>query len=175
MFRLPGWIGPLAAAVAVAACSPALDWREFVPEGTDLHVTFPCRADRHARMVVLAGAKVRMEMLVCTAGDSTYAVSFSDVADPARVGAMLAEWRGAVTANVQGVAPDPAPIQVKGMTPNEQAVRVVIAGRLPDGAPVQEHAAFFARGLKVYSATVIGARPAAQSVETFFSGLAFAS
>jgi hypothetical protein len=59
------------------------------------------------------------------------------------------------------------------MTPNDQAGRMVISGRLPDGAAVQEHAVFFVRGLRVYSATLIGARPAPQAVEIFFSGLKF--
>jgi len=166
------WIA-LLAATASAACSPTLDWREFVPEGSGLGVTFPCRTDRHARPVVIAGAKVQMEMIVCSAGDATYAVSFFDVADPAQVTATLHEWREVALRNVQGVAPQMQLIQIKGMTPNDQAGRLVVAGRLPDGSAVQEHAAFFAHGLRVYSATVIGAKPPAQAVEVFFSGLKF--
>jgi hypothetical protein len=168
----PRWIAALAMA-ASAACSPTLDWREFVPDGSELGMTFPCRTDRHARPVVLAGATVQMQMLVCSAGDATWAVSFFDVADPARVSATLAEWRASTVANVQGVAAPPVPVQIKGMTPNEQAVRVTAAGKLPDGAAVQEHAAFFVRGLRVYSATVIGTKPPPQAVEVFFAGLKF--
>ena len=59
------------------------------------------------------------------------------------------------------------------MTPNDQAGRMVVSGRLPDGAAVQEHALFFVRGLRVYSATVIGAKPVPQAVEIFFGGLRF--
>lgn len=169
----PRWIAALALAVSGAACSPTLDWREFVPEGSELGMTFPCRTDRHARPVMLAGATVQMQMLVCSAGDATWAVSFFDVTDPARVSATLAEWRASAVANVQGAAAPPVPLQVKGMTPNEQAVRVTVAGKLPDGAAIQEHAAFFVRGLRVYSATVIGARPSPQAVEVFFAGLKF--
>ncbi len=166
------WIAALAVA-ASAACSPTLDWREFVPDGSELGMTFPCRTDRHARPVVLAGATVQMQMLVCSAGDATWAVSFFDVADPARVSPTLAEWRASTVANVQGVAAPPVPVQIKGMTPNAQAVRVAVAGKLPDGAAVQEHAAFFVRGLRVYSATVIGAKPPPQAVQVFFAGLKF--
>ncbi|MEP6876247.1 MAG: hypothetical protein ABI887_17975 [Burkholderiales bacterium] len=169
----PRRIAALAVAASSAACSPALDWREFVPEGSELGMTFPCRTDRHARPVVLAGATVQMEMLVCTAGDTTWAVSFFDVADPARVSATLAEWRASAVANVQGVASRSVPLQIQGMTPNEQAVRVTVAGKLPDGVAVQEHAAFFVHGLRVYAATVIGAKPPPQAVEVFFGGLKF--
>jgi hypothetical protein len=165
---------PLVAAM-LGACSPALDWREFVPEGSEISVTFPCRVDRHARPVVMAGASVRMEMLVCTAGDVTYALSFFDATDPTRVSATLAEWRATAVRNVQGAAPELQPLQIKGMTPNDEAVRLSVAGRLPDGAAVREHAVFFVHGLRVYSATVLGANPPQQAVDTFFSGLKFPS
>lgn len=155
------------------ACSPTLDWREFVPDGSELVVTFPCRTDRHARPLMMAGAKVQMEMLVCSAGDATYAVSFFDVTDPARVSSTLGEWRAAAVRNVQGGVVPLSPWQLKGMTPNDQAGRMVVTGRLPDGTTVQEHAVFFVRGLRVYSATVIGAKPVSQAVEIFFGGLKF--
>ncbi len=155
------------------ACSPTLDWREFVPEGSELGVTFPCRTDRHARAVTMAGATVQMEMLVCSAGEATYAVSFFDVADPARVAVTLDEWRATAVRNVQGQAPQFTPWQLKGMTPNDRTGRLTVSGRLPDGAPVQEHAVFFVHGLRVYSATVIGAKPVPQAIDTFFGGLRF--
>jgi hypothetical protein len=171
MTRLATHIAMLAAA-CTAACSPALDWREFVPEGTDIAVSFPCRPDRHARAVTVAGAKVQMQMLACSAADTTFALAFVDVADPARVGATLADLRATAAGNLQAL-PQNAPLQIQGMTPNEQAARVTLAGRLPDGSGVQEHAAFFARGLRVYQATVIGTKPAPQAIDTFIGGLKF--
>ncbi len=161
------------AAVCTTACSPALDWREFVPEGTDISVSFPCRPDRHARAVMVAGTKAQMEMLACNAGDATFALAFVDVVDPARVGATLAALRVTAASNLQGASSQSAPLQIKGMTPNEQAARVTIAGTLPDGAAVHEYAVFFVRGLRVYQATVIGATPAPQVVDTFLDGLKF--
>jgi hypothetical protein len=163
----------LLAVAATAACSPTLDWREFVPAGTDLSVSFPCRPDRQARSVVLAGEKARMEMLACHADGATFAIAFVDVTDPARVGTVLADLRATAVANLQGTAPEVQPLQVKGMTPNPQAARISVAGALPDGAPVQAHAAFFTRGLRIYQATVIGAKPTAFVVDAFVSGLNF--
>lgn len=161
------------AAACSAACSPTLDWREFVPEGTDISVGFPCRPDRQARAVIVAGAKAQMNMLACNAGDATFALAFVDVSDPARVGATLAELRATAASNLQDASTQNAPLQIKGMTPNEQAARVTIAGKLPDGGTVQEHAAFFTRGLRVYQATVIGAKPTPQVVDAFLVGLKF--
>jgi hypothetical protein len=123
--------------------------------------------------VALAGATVQMQMLVCSADDATYALSFVDVADPARVGDTLVELRRIAVGNVQGVKPQVAPLQIRGMTPNAQAARLTVSGRLPDGAAVQEHAAFFVRGRRVYQASVIGAQPAAAAVETFIAALKF--
>jgi hypothetical protein len=166
------WFAVLAAACS-AACTPTLDWREFVPEGSNVGVAFPCRPDRYERAVTIAGGAAQMQMLVCTAAEMTFAVSFLDVADPARVAVVLRELRTVAVRNVNGTAPQLSPLQIKGMTPSEEASRVKVDGKLPDGAVVQEHAAFFAHGLRVYQATVIGANPTPQAVQTFFEGLKF--
>lgn len=161
------------AAMCAAACAPALDWREFVPEGSGISVSFPCRPDRFARPVVLAGVRTQMQMLSCSAADATFALAFADVADPAQLGATLAELRATAVGNVGGGSAQAAPLQIHGMTSNAQSGRLSVAGRLPDGAAIQEHAAFFTRGLRVYQATVIGASPAPQAVEAFVAGLKF--
>lgn len=161
------------AALCLAACAPALDWREFVPEGSEISVSFPCRPDRFARTVVLAGARTQMQMLSCNAGDATFALAFADVADPAQLGATLAELRETAVGNVGGGAAQVASLQIRGMTPNAQTGRLSVTGRLPDGAAIQEHAAFFTRGLRVYQATVIGASPTSHAVEVFIAGLKF--
>jgi len=158
-----------------AACTPAFDWREFMAEGSGVVTTFPCRPDRHTRAVVVADSKARMEMLTCATGGQTFALSFVDVADPARVTDTLLELRAATVANVQGVQSRVVPALVAGMTPNAQAVRLATLGRLPDGVAVHAHAIFFTKGLRVYQATVIGVQPAPEVIETFFSGLKFPS
>lgn len=161
------------AALGLTGCSPALDWREFVPEGSGVGVNFPCQPDRHERTVTLAGTRMPMRMLVCTADATTFALSHVDVAEPAGVAPVLSELRALAIGNVQGSVPRSAPFELRGATPNPMAGRLQVTGRLPDGQVVQEHAAFFVRGLRVYQATVIGAQPAAQAVEGFISGLKF--
>ena len=158
---------------SLGACSPTLDWRETAAEGSGVVAMFPCRPDRHARTVELAGSKLKMEMLVCAAGGATYALSFVDVPEPARVNAALAELRLVTLGNVQAVAPQSTPASIIGMTPNAEAARVAASGRLPDGAAVQVHAVFFVKGLRVYQGSVIGARLVAESNEIFLSGFRF--
>ena len=161
-------------AISVAGCSPAFDWREFTADGKGLVTKFPCRPDRSARAVVLAGSTVRMEMLFCAAGGVTFGLGFLDIADPAQVTAAVDELRRAVLANVQGAQPRLAPLQVIGMTPNALAQQLAVIGRLPDGKVVQVHAAFFVKGLRVYQATVISDDPSPPVVEVFFGGMKFA-
>lgn len=166
------WIAALVAWSAVA-CTPALNWREFVPEGSGLMVTFPCRPERQTRQVVLAGANVSMTVLACAAGGATYALGFVGVADPGRITETLAELRGRAVTNLQGDGAVVSQLQITGMTANDQAAHLAFVGRLPHGGAVQEHAAFFTRGLRVYQATVVGEKPARQAIEKFFRGLKF--
>ena len=160
-------------ATGLAGCAPEANWREFSAEGSGVVSLFPCRPDHHVRPVRVADASVRMEMLVCAAGGSTFALGFLDVAEPARVMVTLGEMRSIALANVRGAAPRLALANIAGMTPNPQAVRLSTGGTLPSGSAVHVHAAFFSKGLRVYQATVIGAKPPPQWVEAFFDGLKF--
>ena len=161
------------AVASLGACSPTLDWRETAAEGSGVVALFPCRPDRYARTLELVGSKLKMEMLVCPAGGATYALSFVDVPEPARVNPVLAELRMAVLGNVRAETPSSSPARIAGMTPNAEALRVAAAGHLPDGAAVQVRAVFFAKGLRVYQGSVIGAKAAAETDEIFLSGFRF--
>lgn len=156
---------------ALCACSPVLDWREMRAEGSGVVAAFPCKPDRHARTVPLAGEAVRMEMLVCSAGGATFALSFVDVGDPARVSATLVELQRLATGNLSASTIVSAPMQVPGMTPSPNAVRLRLEGRGPDGTGLSEQAGFFVRGLRVYQATVLGKSLPAEVADTFFAGL----
>ena len=110
----------------------------------------------------------------CTGDGVVYAVGFSDVLQPARVGPALAELRQAAARNLGaqlGNVLDPA--QVPGATPNAQAGRATLSGVLSDGRAVQETIAVFARGTWVYQAMVLGASPSAEARESFFASLRF--
>lgn len=122
-------------------------------------------------MVKVAGAAVRMDMFVCPAGEFTYALAYVDAADPAGVPASLADLRAVAIANVGGGDGQASAIRVPGMTPSDQSARLRLAGRRRDGLPLQQQAAFFAKGLRVYQASVIGRALTNEAVETFFASL----
>ena len=160
-----------AISVALAACSPSLDWREFQPEGSGVIVTFPCKPDRFVRSVQLEVQVARLEMLTCSAGGMHFALSFLDAAEPANVPVALAELRTLVARNLGATGGGEVPITVPGMTPNPQAVRVQLEGHAPDGAVMQEQAAFFAKGLRVFQAVVLGRHVSAEAADAFLGGL----
>ena len=76
----------LAAAGLLAACAPALDWRDVRLEGSGVLLLFPCKPDSQTRTLSLAGASVRLSLHACSAAGSTWALAVADLGDPARVG-----------------------------------------------------------------------------------------
>jgi hypothetical protein len=164
-----------AVALAAAACSPTLDWRELHPRGSGAQLLFPCKPQSHTRTLQLAGASVSLSLHACNAGDMTFALAAADVGDAARVPAALQELREAAQRNLGGGGQPLGMPRIQGMTPQPQAQRVRVQGRMPDGSAVQEQVLVFARDTRVYQASVLGAALDAEAVETFFSSIRLGS
>ena len=158
-------------ALAVAACSPALNWREIRLAEGDIGAMFPCKPARLERAITLAATPVRMQLVSCSAAGVTYGLSHADMGDPGKVHAALTELRNSAAVNVGGTAQRMAALEVPGMTPNPLAERVEMAGQGTDGAPLQEQAGFFSRGAHVYQATLFGTTLDSEAAATFFGGL----
>lgn len=146
----------LVAALALTACSAALDWRQVQPEGWSLLATLPCKPASQQRQVALAGQQVALTMLACTADGHTFALASAELADAARVGPVLQALGQAARANVQGRIAAEQAAAVPGMTPSPSARRWLLQGRLPDGQAVVEQVQVFAHGTRVFQAAVIG-------------------
>jgi hypothetical protein len=157
--------------LTLAACSPTLDWREWRPPGSGVVLQLPCKPVPQARKLRLAGVPVQLALHACSAGGQTWALSYADVADPARVGAALNELRASALANVGAAQGQAITWLMPGATPNEQSGRLLLQGRLPDGKAVQEQVAVFAIGTTVLQATVIGESLPADGIENFFGSL----
>ena len=164
-----------AAASALLACSPVLDWRETRPEGTGAVMLFPCRAEKQERPVRLGDETVPMRLHSCTAAGMSFALVTAEVADPGRVAPMLEALRCQAVANVAGTAVPEALPSIAGSTPNARSARLRIVGQRPDGRRVVEHALFFVKGLTLFQATVIGADEPAdrEAIDTFFGSIRF--
>ena len=91
-------------------------------------------------------------------------------ADPAQVGHALAELAAAAARNIGARARTPCTAARRGMTPNPPPDGMRSPGdSRTDGS--QEQVAVFARGTRVFQATVVGAKLDVQTVETFFGTL----
>jgi hypothetical protein len=158
----------------VAACAPALDWREVRPDDSGLTMLFPCKPDSHARRVSLGKQQVRLVLHACTAGGSTWALAFADVVDPAQVGEALTELSVAAQKNLGASQSRPLGLKVNGATPNPYSRRFEIAGRAPDGREVTEQVAVFTKGMRVFQAAALGDKLEPEAVDTFFGSLRIA-
>jgi hypothetical protein len=159
-------------ALLQAACAPTLDWREVrLPSGAV--AAFPCKPSHDSRRVRLAGRDVEMTLHSCTAAGATWALSDADVLDPSKVASTLDAMSTAVVRNIR-VEPSgaaSAPFDAAGMTPNPRAAHLRATGKTPDGGTVTLETAVFAKGTRVFQATILAPRLDEHASQTFFTSL----
>ena len=172
-FQVESWFRSLLVVVGVAACAPALDWRDVRAPGSAASLLFPCKPAAQSREVALAGPAVSMSLQACTTQALTFGLASADVVDPARVGPALRALRTAAAANVGAVTEAAAAWPVPGATPNESSGRVQLSGRAPEGKPLQMQLLLFAHGTRVFQASVLGESVADETVQTFYSSIRF--
>ena len=166
-------------AAAVAACTPALNWREFSMPPSRLLALMPCKPDEAMRSVPLDGRAVDMHLAGCDAGGATFVVGWLAVA-PGQIGTVLGAWQDA-TLTQAGIAAGPDAPAGRAFVPAgavvvPQSVRLSAQGRHPDGKPLALQAAWFAAGggtaPQALFAAVYGRLPAgSDAVDTIFAGL----
>ncbi len=158
-----------ASAWALAACSPALNWREARPTES-LFLMFPCKPMVQTRTLSLAGQSVAMSMHACEVGPVTYALAHADVVDPARSAQALRELRAALSNKLRGNSQS-RPWVVPGGTPNAASGRWHVAGVLPDGRRMEQDAAFFVKGTRVFQMVVMGPALTGEATDPFFESV----
>jgi hypothetical protein len=161
------------AASAAAGCSPTLNWREVRVEPTALLAMLPCKPDKGARRVPMAGAEVELSVLGCDTGGATFAILHARIADPGRSAEVLAQWNAASLANMKSSDAATRPFVPAGAMPLASSVRVTARGQRTDGSAVSGEAAYFAHGGHVFQAVVYADQPQAQVLQPFFEGLKF--
>jgi hypothetical protein len=157
----------------LAACNPALNWREVRPDNTALTALLPCKPDKASKTVPLGGKPTELAMLGCEAGGATFAIAVADIGDAAKVDAVLAGWQAATLQNMQAPGPG-APLMISALKvpgASSPPQLVTAQGKQADGRPVASRAAYFAHGTKVFQAVIYAPRLDEEAAETFFSGL----
>ena len=155
------------------ACSPTFNWREVAVGTTGLKAMLPCKPDKAARTVPMAGRQTNLEVLGCDTGGANFAVLFADIGDAGRTGEVLAQWKLATLANLRSTGAQESPHRPPGSLALPQSLQVVATGQRPDGSKVESHAAYFAHGSHVFQAVIYADRLKPEVAEPFFSGLKF--
>ncbi|MDB5870034.1 MAG: hypothetical protein JWP96_2366 [Polaromonas sp.] len=165
----------LAALLALAACSPAFNWREVRPENTRLSLLLPCKPDKAQKLVPLGGQATTLAMLGCDAGGATFAVAVADVGDAAKAAPVLALWQDLTLANMKAApsSRQPLSLAVRGASAGVPVVRVAALGQRADGSAVSGQAAYFAQGSQLFQVVMYAPRIDPDVAETFFSSLKF--
>lgn len=163
----------LASGAVLAACSPTFNWREVRAEPSAARAMLPCKPDKGARTVPMAGREVSLQVLGCDTGGATFAVLFADIGDPSRAGEVLGQWKVATLANMRGLAAQESAFRPDGALALPQSLQVVASGSRADGSKVESRAAYFAHGSHVFQAVIYADRLEPEVAEPFFSGLKF--
>lgn len=161
---------PLGLALALAACSPSLNWREVRPGG-ELKALLPCKPDQGSRQQNLAGRVVEVQMLGCEAAGALYAVSVVELGDARHAMAIQVQWQANLLGNMQATASANSAWTLKGANAMLDPVRLKARGLRPDGQPVAAEAVWFVHGTRLYHAVIYAERIATEMSEPFFSGL----
>lgn len=143
----------------LAACQPALNWREVRPSGSGVRAQFPCKPDLDARK--------DKGLAQCEAGGLGFALSWADVPEATHAGAALKAMPEALSAKMRMALPAAVPLAVPGMTPLPEAAQYRWAA--PSGVT---RVAVFAHGGRVYQALMTAAHDDEAAWETFRAALA---
>jgi hypothetical protein len=173
MFRfLPA--AALAALLALAACSPSLNWRELTLDSTGLKVALPCKPDKAERKIeMLPGREVVVHALGCEAGGATYAVLYADLNNAAELDSAMESWKKASLASLKGVVERERQYVPAGALELRASTLVRAQGVRRDGGALQSEASYFSRGTTVFQAVVYSERITPELGEPFFAGLRF--
>ena len=166
-------LSSLAGIMWLAACSPALNWREVRPEDTRLSLLLPCKPDSAQKVVPLGGQAATLSMLGCDAGGATFAVAVADVGDAAKAALVLEQWQSLTLANMKAVpaSREVLPLKIPGLPAGAFISRVAARGQRIDGTAVAGQAAYFAQGSQVFQVVMYAPKITPEVADTLFSSL----
>jgi hypothetical protein len=152
---------------AMAACAPALNWRELRFDEAGVTQLFPCKPVRQQRKVELAGRSRVLVLHVCDADGASWALSHLQADGVQEVPALLEAMAASAHANLGATRRPARPQAVPGADAPPGAGRYALVGTSPDGRPLQAAVLLYARGAVVVQLTALGARLSTEAADTF--------
>jgi hypothetical protein len=151
----------LALASALAACSPALNWRQA--SVASVPVMLPCKPDKAQRSVTLVPHTLTLDMVGCEADGALFAVSRVELPDGVPAPEVLTAWRMQALAALRAS-------QVQDQ-PAAGATRVQAQGLRPDGSAVQAQLLWRLRGRQIIHWAVYADHLGVDMTDPFFADM----
>ena len=129
----------------------------------------PCKPDKGARIVPMAGREVSLQVIGCDTGDATFAVMFADLGDAGAPARCWPNGRSASLSNMHATRSRETPFRPDGALALPQSLQVVASGQRADGSKVESQAAYFAQGRHVFQAVIYSGQLKPEVAEPFFS------
>lgn len=154
-------------AVALSACSPQYDWRDYHSNDAPYAALFPGKPTSQTRAVKLGNLDVDMTMTATEIDGVVFAVGSAQLPDAAQTPAALEAMKTALVNNIGGTV-----TTAKTSASSTQTVLDVEAKGRQNGEPMLLIGRFFAKDRRVYQVIVMGREKnvARETVETWFSG-----
>lgn len=166
-----------AVALAAAACTPSLNWREVRLAPTTAVALLPCKPDRAERSVPLGGEPTTLAVSGCEAGGATFALMAAKVPAGRAPDELLAGWQQATLAHMRAQGtPERRPFTPPGARALPHAQRLTARGQRPDGRPVMAQAVWSAQaaaggGTELLHAVVYAERLRPEAADAFFDAI----
>jgi hypothetical protein len=151
----------LLAALALTACSPKFNWRDYRSPDAPFAVMFPDKPDSHTRDIDLNGLKVKMTMTAVQVDGAMFAVGTGEAPDAAQAQAALDAMKTALVKNIGAT-----------ITKETKAAGIDIeASGTQNGKPMLLVGRFVARDKRFYQVIVMGQKAdmAPEQTEMFLS------
>jgi hypothetical protein len=134
------------AALALAACSPKYNWRDYSSPDARFAVMFPDKPDSHTRDIDLNGLKVKMTMTAVQVDGAMFAVGTGEAPDAAQAQAALDAMKTALVKNIGATVTK----ETRGA-----AIDIEASGT-QNGKPMLLLGRFVARDKRFYQVIVMG-------------------
>lgn len=161
--------------LSLAACTPALDWREVQGGSVPFSVMMPAKPKMMTRQLALDGMPVTMTMTAAEVDGVTFAVGSVELADAEQARRAMQAMRVALVNNIHGkilheTAADASSVQ-PGALHSHRSIELEALGTTPDGRSRLLAARFVAQDRRAYQALVTGAQKAVsrEQIDTFLT------
>lgn len=167
----------IAAAIALAACSPKYDWREVHGTDAPFVVLLPAKPATLSRPVNLDGVSVTMLMTAAEVDGVTFAVGSATLPDAGAAQLALLAMKKAMIKNINGTLRSEksagaaaSPERAANGSIGSIATEIEVAGS-SGGKPVRLFGRFVVQDKRVYQVIVLGPENAVphDAVDTFLS------